>query len=337
MAKVYYTQDTNTELAKSLNIVVIGYGSQGHAHAQNLKDSGCEVRVALHPTSKSIAKAEADGLTVLSVEEATKWADVIMFCTPDVPMRGIYADAVAPNLKPGTTLLFAHGFNVHYGFIQAPETVDIAMIAPKGPGHRLRAEYVRGAGMPALVAVQQDGTGQAKERALAYAWGIGCAQAGILQTTFKEETETDLFGEQAVLCGGLSELIKAGFETLVEAGYQPEAAYFECLHETKLIVDLLYEGGLSYMRYSISDTAEWGDYVAGRQVIGAESRAAMKGLLSDIQDGSFAKKWIEESENGAPTMKARRAEERAHQIETVGKELRGMMPFLAVKEVPSGS
>jgi ketol-acid reductoisomerase len=335
MATFYYTADTDPQLAKSLKIAVVGYGSQGHAHALNLKDSGCEVRVALYTGSKSWANAEAAGLNVVSVEEAAAWADVIMFCTPDVPMRKIYSETVAPNLKPGTTLLFAHGFNVHYGFVTADPAMDVAMIAPKGPGHRLRAEYVRGAGLPALIAVHQDASGSAKARALAYGWGIGCARAGILETTFKEETETDLFGEQAVLCGGLSELIKAGFETLVEAGYQPEAAYFECLHETKLIVDLLYEGGLSYMRYSVSDTAEWGDYTAGRKVIGEESRAAMKSLLSDIQSGEFARNWIQESEAGAPTMAKRRAEERDHKIEEVGRKLRGMMPFLERKEVPT--
>ena len=334
MATVYYAQDTNPDLAKSLKIAVIGYGSQGHAHALNLKDSGCDIRVALHAESKSRAVAEAQGLTVVSVPEATAWADVLMFCTPDVPMRKIFANSVEAHLRPGTTLLFAHGFNIHYGLITAPENVDVAMISPKGPGHRLRAEFLRGAGLAALVAVHQDHTGSAKERALAYAWGIGCAQGGILETTFREETETDLFGEQAVLCGGISELVKAGFETLVEAGYQPEAAYFECLHETKLIVDLLYEGGLSYMRYAISDTAEWGDYTAGRQVIGAESRAAMKRLLADIQDGTFAKNWIAESDQGAPVMKARRQEERAHEVEEVGQRLRKMMPFLEAKEVP---
>lgn len=334
MATVYYEKDTDPNLAKSLKIAVIGYGSQGHAHALNLKDSGCNVRVALHPESKSRCKAEEAGLEVMPVDAATEWADLIMFCTPDVPMRKIFADKVAPNLKPGQTILFAHGFNVHYGFIQAPETVDVAMIAPKGPGHRLRAEYVAGNGMPALVAVHQDASGQAKERALAYAWGIGCAKAGVLETTFKEETETDLFGEQAVLCGGLAELITAGFETLVDAGYQPEAAYFECLHETKLIVDLLYEGGLSYMRYSVSDTAEWGDYTAGRQIVNEQSRAAMKGLLTDIQSGEFAKKWIDESENGAPTLHARRKEGQDHPIEKVGKELRAMMPFMQPKHAP---
>jgi len=335
MAKVYYENDVDKELIKGLKIAVIGYGSQGHAHALNLRDSGCNVAVALHATSKSRAAAEAEGLTVYTVAEATQWADVLMFCTPDVPMSKIYEEGVAPYLRPNQLILFAHGLNIHFGLIKPPAEVDVAMIAPKGPGHRLRAEYVNGAGMPALVAVQQDASGQAFQKALGYAWGIGCAKAGVLETTFKEETETDLFGEQAVLCGGISELIKAGFETLVEAGYQPEAAYFECLHETKLIVDLLYEGGLSYMRYSISDTAEWGDYTAGPKVINEHSRAAMKGLLKDIQDGTFVKNWIAENEAGLPRMKAFREKERAHPVEKVGKELRGMMPFMKAKEVPS--
>jgi ketol-acid reductoisomerase len=254
-----------------------------------------------------------------------------MFCVPDVPMRDIYRESVAPNLREGQMLLFAHGLNIHYGLIQPPATVDVAMIAPKGPGHRLRHEFVHGAGMPALVAVQQDATGQALARALSYGWGIGAAKAGILQTTFKEETETDLFGEQAVLCGGLSELIKAGFETLVEAGYQPEAAYFECLHEMKLIVDLIYEGGLSYMRYSISDTAEWGDYTAGPKVIGEQSRQAMREILAAIQDGSFVKRWIEENETGRKQLQAYREREAQHPIEQVGKKLRAMMPFIEAK------
>jgi ketol-acid reductoisomerase len=332
MAKIYYENDVRPESVKEQRVAVLGYGSQGHAHALNLRDSGVEVAVALHEGSGSRAKAEAEGLCVMSVAEATKWADVLMFCTPDVPMRHIYADHVAPNLRDGQLLLFAHGFNIHYGLVEPPENVDVAMVAPKGPGHRLRAEYTSGAGMPALVAVHQDASGQALERALAYSWGIGCARAGVLETTFKEETETDLFGEQAVLCGGLSELIKAGFETLVEAGYQPEAAYFECLHETKLIVDLLYEGGLNYMRYSVSDTAEWGDYTAGPKVIDEGSRQAMKELLARIQDGSFAREWVRENEEGRPRMDAMRKAEREHSIEKVGKELRAMMPFLAAKE-----
>ncbi len=331
MATIFYDKDVNPGLIKSLKVAVIGYGSQGHAHAQNLRDSGIDVRVALHPESKSIAKAQEDGLTVSTVPEAAQWADVMMFCTPDVPMRHIYEEGVAPYLRDGQLLLFAHGFNIHFNLIKPPANVDVGMVAPKGPGHRLRAEYLTGAGMPALVAVHQDASGQAHDKALSYAWGIGCARAGVLETTFKEETETDLFGEQAVLCGGLSALIKAGFETLVEAGYQPEAAYFECLHETKLIVDLLYEGGLNYMRYSISDTAEWGDYVAGPKVINEQSKAAMKELLGDIQSGKFAREWVAEVEAGRPNMDRIRAEEREHPVEKVGKELRAMMPFLKAK------
>lgn len=334
MAVIHYEKDVQPQIIKSAKVGIIGYGSQGHAHALNLRDSGVEVRVGLHPGSKSKSKAEAEGLIVLTVDELTRWADVLMFCTPDVPMAAIYEEDVAPHLKPGQTLLFAHGFNIHYKRIVPPAGVNVAMVAPKGPGHRLRAEFVGGAGMPALVATFQDPTGSAKEVALSYAWGIGSAKAGILETTFKEETETDLFGEQAVLCGGLSALIKAGFDTLVEAGYQPEAAYFECLHETKLIVDLLYEGGLSYMRYSISDTAEWGDYTAGPRVINDQSRLAMKALLGEIQDGSFAQKWIEENENGRPIMNAARLAGSTSQLEVVGKDIRKMMPFLKPKEVP---
>ena len=331
MATIYHEGDIDPLVIKSQKVAVIGYGSQGHAHAQNLRDSGVEVKVALHPGSKSRTRACADGLQVVEVPVAAQWADVLMFCTPDVPMKGIYCEGVADHLRPGKTLLFAHGFNIHYGMIQPPPFVGVAMVAPKGPGHRLRHEFVHGAGMPALVAVHQDPAGNAKQVALSYAWGIGSAKAGVLETTFKEETETDLFGEQAVLCGGLSALIKAGFETLVEAGYQPEAAYFECLHETKLIVDLLYEGGLSYMRYSVSDTAEWGDYTAGPKVINDESRRAMRSLLAEIQNGSFAKKWVEENESGLPNMKRYREEDARHPVEAVGKKLRAMMPFLDAK------
>ena len=331
MATIYYTQDVDQNIISNLKVAIVGYGSQGHAHALNLKDSGVEVHVALYPESKSREKAEQAGLQVQTVDEATKWADVLMFCTPDVPMADIYRENVAPNLREGQTLLFAHGFNIHYGLITPPENVNVAMVAPKGPGHRLRYEYAHGAGMPALVAVHQDPTGQAKQIALSYAWGIGSAKAGILETTFKEETETDLFGEQAVLCGGLSALIKAGFDTLVEAGYQPEAAYFECLHETKLIVDLLYEGGLSYMRYSISDTAEWGDYTAGPKVINEQSKEAMKEILADIQSGEFARDWIKENKEGRPRMNRYRQEGQTSQLETVGKELRAMMPFIKAK------
>ena len=331
MATIYYEKDVQPELIKSLKVGVVGYGSQGHAHALNLRDSGVDVRVGLHEGSKSKAKAEEAGLTVETVAGLTQWADVIMFCTPDVPMALIYSEGVAPSLREGQTLLFAHGLNIHYGLITPPANVNVAMVAPKGPGHRLRAEYVNGAGMPALVAVHQDATGNAKQIAMSYAWGIGSAKAGILETTFKEETETDLFGEQAVLCGGLSALITAGFNTLVEAGYQPEAAYFECLHETKLIVDLLYEGGLNYMRYSISDTAEWGDYTAGPKVINEQSKQAMKEILKDIQDGTFAKDWIAENQNGRPRMNKYREDESGQLLEKVGKELRALMPFINAK------
>ena len=331
MATIYYEKDANPELIKSLKVAIVGYGSQGHAHAQNLRDNGVNVQVALHEGSKSRVQAEDAGFCVPTVAEAAQWADVLMFCTPDVPMKAIYEQEVEPHLRDGQLLLFAHGFNVHYGSINPPSNIDVAMIAPKGPGHRLRAEFRNGVGMPALIAVHQDATGQAKEKALAYGWGLGCAKAGILETTFKEETETDLFGEQAVLCGGLSALIKAGFETLVEAGYQPEAAYFECLHETKLIVDLLYEGGLSYMRYSVSDTAEWGDYTAGPKVIGESSKAAMKEILADIQSGKFARDWIAENEAGRPVMDSTRASEKEHPVEQVGRELRAMMPFINAK------
>ena len=331
MAKIYYEKDVNPDLIKAKKVGIIGYGSQGHAHALNLKDSGVEVRVGLHPESKSRAKAEEAGLTVLNVDELTNWADVLMFTVPDVPMRDIYRESVAPNLRDGQMIMFAHGLNIHFGLITPPANVDVTMIAPKGPGHRLRYEYAHGAGMPALVAVHQDATGQAKDLALSYGWGIGSAKAGILETTFKEETETDLFGEQAVLCGGLSALIQSGFETLVEAGYQPEAAYFECLHETKLIVDLLYEGGLSYMRYSISDTAEWGDYTAGPKVINEQSKTAMREILADIQSGKFAQEWIAENENGRPNMNRFREEGQNSQLEVVGKQLRAMMPFIKAK------
>ena len=331
MPTLYYEKDINPSLIRDCKVGVIGYGSQGHAHALNLTDSGVDVRVGLHADSKSRAKAQEAGLTVESVADLTKLADVLMFCTPDVPMAEIYAESVAPNLRPGQTLLFAHGFNIHYNLISPPKDVNVAMVAPKGPGHRLRAEYVGGAGMPALVAVHHDATGGAKETALAYAWGIGSAKAGILETTFKEETETDLFGEQAVLCGGLSALIKAGFDTLVEAGYQPEAAYFECMHEMKLIVDLMYEGGMAMMRYSISDTAEWGDYTAGPKVINEQSRAAMRGILADIQSGAFASEWIKENRDGRPRMTEYRCESQQSQLEEVGKELRAMMPFIKAK------
>ena len=321
MATIYYEKDVNPALIKSLKVGIIGYGSQGHAHALNLKDSGVDVRVGLHAGSASRVKAEEAGLKVESVDDLTNWADVLMFCVPDVPMKDIYNEKVAPNLRDGQTLLFAHGLNIHFGLIKPPAGVNVAMIAPKGPGHRLRYEYAHGAGMPALVAVQQDATGNAKDIALSYGWGIGSAKAGILETTFKEETETDLFGEQVVLCGGLSALIKAGFDTLVEAGYQPEAAYFECLHETKLIVDLLYEGGLNYMRYSISDTAEWGDYITGPKIITDETKAKMKEILKDIQDGTFTKEWIAENETGRHKIDAFHRSQREHQPTGNGRQI----------------
>lgn len=333
MATIYYENSVNPEVIQGLKVGVVGYGSQGHAHALNLHDSGIDVKVGLHPQSKSRKKAEEHGLEVLDVANLAQWADVLMFCTPDVPMPDIYAESVEPHLREGQTLLFAHGFNIHFKTIVPPAHVNVAMVAPKGPGHRLRAEYVASAGMPSLIAVHQDASGKAKDIALAYAWGIGSARAGILETTFKEETETDLFGEQAVLCGGLSALIENGFNTLVEAGYQPEAAYFECLHETKLIVDLLYEGGLSYMRYSISDTAEWGDYVSGPRVVNESSKAAMKQVLKEIQDGTFAKNWIEENRSGRKNLLEKRKQGQSSQLETVGKQLRSMMPFIKAKSV----
>jgi len=334
MAKFFQESDLQPSIIQGLKVAVIGYGSQGHAHALNLKDSGVEVCTALYPGSKSWEKAEAAGVAVKTVAEATKWADVLMFCTPDVPMAQIYREGVEPHLREGQLLLFAHGLNVHYKLIEPPKSVDVAMVAPKGPGHRLRSEFLVGAGLPCLVAVHQDATGKAMDRTLSYAWGIGSARALILETTFKEEAETDLFGEQAVLCGGIPELIKAGFETLVEAGYQPEAAYFECLHEAKLIVDLLYTGGLTLMQKSISDTAEWGGYQAGKRVINAESRAAMKQVLNDIQDETFTRRWIEENERGLPEMEKNRSEVREHRVEAVGAELRALMPFLNPKPSP---
>jgi len=334
MAVLFYDKDGDLSLLNGKTIAVIGYGSQGHAHALNAKESGANVIIGLHETSKSRAKAEADGLKVYSVAEATKLADIVMILIPDTMQAQVYHAEIEANLKPGSMLMFAHGFNIHYGTIKPPASVDVAMVAPKAPGHRVREVYKDGAGTPGLLAVYQDATGHAKALGLAYAKAIGCTRAGVIETTFKEETETDLFGEQAVLCGGISALIKAGFETLVEAGYQPEAAYFECLHETKLIVDLLYEGGLNWMRYSISDTAEWGDYVAGNQVINDQSRAAMKSLLGDIQSGKFAQEWIAENEAGRPVMNARRASERDHQVEKVGAEIRSLIPFINDKVPP---
>jgi ketol-acid reductoisomerase len=328
MATVYYDKDADLSALEGRKVAIIGYGSQGHAHALNLKDSGIDVRVGLYEGSPSRAKAEANGLTVKSVAEAADEADVIMILLPDTKQKKVYETEILPGLREGKALFFAHGFNIHFGQIKPPPGVDVLMVAPKGPGHLVRRTYTEGIGTPALIAIQQDATGKAHQLALAYAKGIGATRAGVLETTFKEETETDLFGEQAVLCGGVSELIKAGFETLTRAGYQPEVAYFECMHELKLIVDLLYEGGFKYMRYSVSDTAEYGDYTRGKRVIGDGSRAEMQRILSEIQSGEFAKEWIAENENGAQNFLEERERQRDHQIEKVGAELRAMMPWL---------
>ncbi|ABX07079.1 MAG TPA: ketol-acid reductoisomerase [Herpetosiphon sp.] len=337
MAKLYYDNDADLGRLAGKTVAIIGYGSQGHAHALNLKDSGVQVVVGLHEGSKSKAKAEAAGLQVLSVGEATKAADVVMVLVPDTTQAQLYSDEIAPNLKPNATLMFAHGFNIRYGQIVPPAGVDVSLIAPKSPGHRVREVFEHGGGVPGLVAVYQDASGEALQNALAYGKGIGCARAGVLETTFAEETETDLFGEQAILCGGVSALVKAGFETLVEAGYQPEVAYFECMHELKLIVDLFYQGGLSYMRYSVSDTAEWGDYIAGPRVVTSETKAAMKLLLEEIQNGAFAEDWIEENHTGRARFNKYRSTDVGHQIEQVGRELRSMMPFVNPKEINPGS
>ena len=328
MAQIYYDKDADLSLIQSRKVAVIGYGSQGHAHALNLKDSGVDVVIGLPETSKSRAKAQAAGLAVKTVADAAKWADVIMILTPDTTQPSIYRESIAPNLTPGKTLMFAHGFNIRFGTIKPPAGVDVSMVAPKSPGHRVRELYVEGGGTPALIAVEQNASGKARDVALSYASAIGTARAGVLETTFKEETETDLFGEQAVLCGGVSALIKAGFQTLVDAGYQPEIAYFECLHELKLIVDLIYRGGLNYMRYSISDTAEHGDYTGGPRIISDATRAEMKKMLSEIQDGTYARNWIGENEKGRPWFNATRSREQTQTLEQVGSQLRAMMPFL---------
>ena len=336
MATIYYDKQANLERLKGRKIAVIGYGSQGHAHSLNLKESGLDVRVGLYSGSKSWAKAEAAGLPVRTVPEAAAEADIIMILTPDIGQGKLYREEIAPTMKPGKTLMFAHGFSIRFGQVVPPKDIDVSMIAPKAPGHRVREVYVQGGGTPALLAVYQDASGHAKEDALAYAKGLGCTRAGVIETTFAEETETDLFGEQAVLCGGVSALVKAGFETLVEAGYQPEIAYFECMHELKLIVDLFYQGGLNYMRYSVSDTAEHGDYYAGPKIITDETRAVMRKLLADIRSGAYAEEWIEENQKGRPWFNAKRAEEANHPIEQVGRELRRMMPWLNPKEVIPG-
>lgn len=327
MAKMYYNQDVNEQVLKDQTIAVIGYGSQGHAHAQNLKDSGFNVVVGVRP-GKSYDQAQEDGMQVATVAEAAQAADVIMVLVPDELQTKVYNESIKPALSAGKSLVFAHGFNIHFNQIVPPDNVDVFLVAPKGPGHLVRRTYESGAGVPALFAVYQDVSGQAQETALAYAKGIGSARAGVLETTFKEETETDLFGEQAVLCGGVTSLVKAGFETLVEAGYQPELAYFECLHELKLIVDLMYEGGMSEMRYSISDTAQWGDFVSGPRVVDADTKARMKDILTDIQTGKFAKGWLLENQLNRPEFTAIAKAEETHQIEQVGRELRKMMPFV---------
>src|SRR5450755_3333657 len=328
MPKMYHEKDADVALIRAKKVAIIGYGSQGHAHALSLKDSGVDVRVGLPASSESRAKAKASGLTVGTPAEVSAWADVIMVLVPDTVASEVYKKEIAPNLTAGKTLMFAHGFNILFGTITPPTNDDISMIAPKAPGHRVREVFVEGGGTPALLAVEQDASGSAKALALSYAKALGTTRAGVLETTFTEETETDLFGEQAVLCGGVSELIKAGFETLVAAGYQPEVAYFECMHELKLIVDLIYRGGLSYMRYSISDTAEQGDYSAGPRIITSKTREEMCKILAEIRDGSFAKKWIEENEQGCPNFLAARQREQTHPIEQLGPELRAMMQFL---------
>ena len=332
MAKMYYEVDANLELFKGKVIAVMGYGSQGHAQAQNLKDSGLNVVIGLRPNSARRERALAAGFEVMTVEEAAKRADVIQMLLPDETQSKVYHAEIKQYLTAGKALVFSHGFNIHFGQIVPPSDVDVFMVAPKSPGHLVRRTYTEGAGVPALIAVHQDATGKAKEYALAYAKGIGSTKAGVLETTFKEETETDLFGEQAVLCGGASELVKAGFDTLVEAGYQPEIAYFECLHELKLIVDLMYEGGMSWMRYSVSDTAQYGDMTVGKRIVNEETRKEMKKVLSEIQDGSFAKAWLLENQANRPAFNAMTRNEANHQIEKVGEQLRGMMSWLKKHE-----
>ena len=328
MATMYYDKDGDLALIQQKKVAIIGYGSQGHAHALNLKDSGVHVKVGLPPTSRSRAKAQAAGLEVDDVASATRWADVVMILIPDTVQGKIYREEIEPNLAAGNMLMFAHGFNIRFGAINPRADIDVSMVAPKSPGHRVRELFVEGAGTPALFAIHQDATAGARQLTLSYAKGIGVMRAGVIETTFAEETETDLFGEQAVLCGGVSALITAGFQTLVEAGYQPEIAYFECLHELKLIVDLIYQGGLNYMRYSVSDTAEHGDYTGGPRIVTDATRQEMKRMLAEIQNGTYAKNWIAENENGRPTFLARRQQEQRQLIEQVGARLRTLMPFL---------
>ncbi len=334
MAKLYYDQDANMSYLDGKTVAIVGYGSQGHAHALNLRDSGVNVVVGLYEGSRSWAKAEADGVTVKSVADAAQAADVVMMLIPDTLQAQVYAESIAPHLKPGDTLMFAHGFNIRFGQIQPPDFVDVSMVAPKAPGHRVRELYIEGAGTPGLVAVEQDASGHAKAQALAYARALGCTRAGVIETTFAEETETDLFGEQAVLCGGVTALVKAGFETLVKAGYQPEIAYFEVLHELKLIVDLMYQGGMSYMWYSVSDTAEHGGYTGGQRLITEETSGEMWRMLEEIRDGTYAEKWMAENRAGRPQFGKMRQAEQDLLIEKVGAELRSMMPFLNAKTVP---
>ncbi len=331
MAKLYYDTDADLNLLEGRTVAIIGYGSQGHAHALNLKDSGVDVVVGLHDGSASRAKAEAAGLTVTSVANAVRKAQIVMVLTPDTGQAALYRSEIEPNLSSGDTLMFAHGFNIRFDEIQPPKDIDVSMVAPKAPGHRVREVYTEGAGTPALVAVEQDASGNAKANALAYAKGLGCTRAGVLETSFAEETETDLFGEQAVLCGGVTALIRSGFETLVGAGYQPEVAYFECLHELKLIVDLIYRGGLGCMWDSVSDTAEHGGYEGGDRLIDAKVRAEMGEMLAEIRNGSYARRWIDENVNGRPHFEGRRQSEKQHQIEEVGEGLRAMMSFLEKK------
>ncbi|HHT26993.1 MAG TPA: ketol-acid reductoisomerase [Firmicutes bacterium] len=337
MAKMYYDQDADLGVLAGKTVAIIGYGSQGHAHAQNLKESGVNVIVANRPGSRNYKQAVADGFNPVSAAEAAKAADIIMMLVPDEVAKAVYENDVQPNLTAGKALAFAHGFNIHFTQIVPPENIDVFMVAPKSPGHLVRRMYAEGKGVPALVAVYQDASGQAKRIALAYAKGIGSTRAGVLETTFREETETDLFGEQCVLCGGVTELVRAGFDTLVEAGYQPEVAYFECLHELKLIVDLMYEGGIGYMHYSISDTAEYGDYVVGKKIVTEQSKATMREALERIQSGEFAREWILENKAGRPSFNAMRKKADGHLIEEVGKKLRGMMPWIQDKHDPRGN
>jgi ketol-acid reductoisomerase len=334
MATMYYDKDADLELIRQRRVAIIGYGSQGHAHALNLRESGVNVSVGLPPTSHSIEKAQNAGLRVWQIEEAADWADVIMILIPDTRQPAVYESSIRPHLRPGKMLMFAHGFNIRFGSIVPPADIDVTMVAPKAPGHRVREVFREGGGTPALLAIHQDATGKAKASTLAYARALGCTRAGVIETTFAEETETDLFGEQAVLCGGVSALITAGFDTLVDAGYQPEIAYFECLHELKLIVDLMYRGGLSYMRYSVSDTAEHGDYTGGPRIVTEQTRETMRQMLREIQSGAYAQAWIAENEKGLPWFNAARERERQHRIEEVGARLRAMMPFLDPVQAP---